>query len=113
MTITTKQKDKNFWIDLGLMMIYLAGVEKWSYDKVRVNIEHDLFGYEQKKQEMNKYFLERCSGYRNLPLTKMEILRVIMNCSDIDDGEQERYKSPDENRVNNAISLALEDSDND
>ena len=111
MTKTTKQEDENFWIDLGLMMIYLAGVEKWSYDKVRVNIEHDLFGYEQKKQEMNKYFLERCSGYRNLPLTRMEILRVIMNCSDLD--KQEEHKSPDENRVNNAISLALEDSDND
>ena len=110
MTDTTKQEDENFWIDLGLMMIYLAGVEKWSYDKVRVNIEHDLFGYERKKHELDKYFLERCSGYRNLPLTRMEILRVIMNCSD---DEQEGYKSPDENRVNNAISLALEDSDND
>ena len=53
MTKTTKQEDENFWIDLGLMMIYLAGVEKWSYDKVRINIEHDLFGYEQKKQEKN------------------------------------------------------------
>ena len=111
MTNTTKQEDENFWIDLGLMMIYLAGVEKWSYDKVRINIEHDLFGYEQKKQEMNKYFLERCNGYRTLPLTRMEILRVIMNCSDLD--KQEEYKSPNENRVNNAISLALEDSDND
>ena len=110
MTRPTKQEDENFWIDLGLMMIYLAGVEKWSYDKVRVNIEHDLLGYEQKKNFNDKYFLERCHGYRNLPLTKMQVLRVIMNCSD---DEQEGYKSPDENRVNNAISLALEDSDND
>ena len=107
---TTKEQDENFWIDLGLMMIYLAGVEKWSYDKVRDNIEHDLLGYEQKKNFDNKYFLERCNGYRNLPLTKMQILRVIMNCSN---RGMEGYKSQSMKTVDNAISLALEDSDND
>ena len=58
-----RKEDNEFWVDLGLMTIYISHLRSFPYATTRTNVEHDLMGWEQKRDYGDEYFLPRCNGY--------------------------------------------------
>ena len=80
-----KKEDSEFWVELGLMTIYISHLRSFPYAITRQNIEHDLIGWEQKRNEFiddygEKHFLPRCTGYSK---SECVLDGIITHCEEL------------------------------
>jgi len=75
-----KKEDSEFWVNLGLMTIYISHLRSFPYAETLQNVEHDLMGWEQKRDYGDEYFLPRCSSYSK---TECVLDAVISHCEEL------------------------------
>lgn len=75
-----KKEDSEFWVELGLMTIYISHLRSFPYAITRQNVEHDLMGWEQKRDYGDEHFLPRCNGYSK---TECVLDGIITHCEEL------------------------------